>query len=321
MTKYVMKRLIIGLIAVVLSVAINFVLIRVAPGDPITIMAGMDNPNQEMIDHLISKYGLDKPILTQFGIYLSNIARGDFGYSYRNNQPVMGLIGQRLFPTFLMTFSAAILALVIGSALGLAAARTRDSRMDRFFSSISYIFDAMPGFWLALMLILLFASRLKWFPTMGMINMRAGYTGWAHVLDVLYHLALPVICLVLLNVPRYFRITRAAVLQVMSEDYITLFRASGMNEKQIFRKFVLKNALLPTVTIFGLSLAGCFMGASLIEIVFAWPGMGRLLLDAITKRDYSVLSGVYFIFSMMLVSATILVDVVCAALDPRIRLE
>jgi peptide/nickel transport system permease protein len=112
-----MKRLIIGLVAVVLSVAINFVLIRVAPGDPITIMAGMDNPNQEMIDHLISKYGLDKPILTQFGIYLSNIARGDFGYSYRNNQPVMSLIGQRLFPTFLMTFSAAILALVIGSAV------------------------------------------------------------------------------------------------------------------------------------------------------------------------------------------------------------
>ena len=133
-----MKRLIIGLVAVVLSVAINFVLIRVAPGDPITIMAGMDNPNQEMIDHLISKYGLDKPILTQFGIYLSNIARGDFGYSYRNNQPVMSLIGQRLFPTF-NDFSAAILALVIGSALGLAAARTRDSRMDRFFKHILYI--------------------------------------------------------------------------------------------------------------------------------------------------------------------------------------
>lgn len=321
MAKYVTKRVLIGLVAVVLSVAINFMLIRVAPGDPITIMAGMDNPNQEMIDHLIAKYGLDKPIAAQFGIYLANVLRGDFGYSYRNSQPVMGLIGQRLFPTLLMTFTAAILALVIGSALGLAAARMRDSRMDRFFSSISYVFDAMPGFWLALMLILLFASRLKWFPTMGMVNMRAGYTGWAYVWDVLYHLALPVICLVLLIVPRYFRITRAAVLQVMSEDYITLYRAAGMSEKQIFRKFVLKNALLPTVTIFGLSLAGCFMGASLIEIVFAWPGMGRLLLDAITKRDYSVLSGVYFIFSMMLVTATILVDVVCASLDPRIRLE
>ncbi len=321
MAKYVTKRVLIGLVAVILSVAINFVLIRVAPGDPVTIMAGMDNPNQEMIDHLIAKYGLDKPIATQFGIYLANVIRGDFGYSYRNSQPVMGLIGQRLFPTFLMTFSAAILALVIGSAIGLAAARKRDSRMDRFFSSISYVFDAMPGFWLALMLILLFASRLKWFPTMGMINMRAGYKGWAYVWDVLYHLALPVLCLVLLIVPRYFRITRAAVLQVMSEDYITLYRAAGMSEKQIFRKFVLKNALLPTVTIFGLSLAGCFMGASLIEIVFAWPGMGRLLLDAITKRDYSVLSGVYFIFSMMLVAATILVDIVCATLDPRIRLE
>jgi len=319
--KYVFKRILIGLLAVILSVGINFALVRLAPGDPITIMAGLDNPNQEMIDHLIAKYGLDKPIPTQFGVYPVNILKGDFGYSYRNNQPVMTLIGQRIGPTFLMTFTAAILALLIGTAIGLAAARKKDSLVDRALSSVSYIFDSMPGFWLALMLILLFASRLKWFPTMGMINMRANNTGWAHVADVLYHLILPASCLVLLTVPRYFRITRASVLQVMSEDYITLFRAAGMSERDIFRKFVLKNALLPTVTIFGLSLAGCFMGASLIEIVFAWPGMGRLLLDAIIKRDYSVLSGVYFIFAITLVVATILVDIVCAMLDPRIRLE
>lgn len=321
MARYVVKRLIIGIFAVLLSVGINFVLVRLAPGDPISIMAGQDHPNPEMVANLTEKYGLDKPILTQFGVYLANVLRGDFGFSYRSNLPVMEIIGQRVGPTFMMTFTSAFLSLFVGTAIGLAAARKKDSRLDKFFSSISYIFDSMPGFWLALMLILLFASRLKWFPTMGMVNLRAGYTGFAYVRDVLYHLCLPVFCMVLLSFPRYFRITRAAVFQVMSEDYITLYRATGMSEKAIFRKYVLKNALLPTITMFGISLAYCFTGASLIEIVFAWPGMGRLLLDAITKRDYMLLSGIYFIFSITLVVVTILVDVLCAILDPRIRLE
>lgn len=292
-----------------------------APGDPITIMAGMDNPNQDMINALTEKYGLDQPVYVQFGIYLKNLLKGDFGYSYRTNQSVLKLIGDRIGPTLLMTLTAAFLSVIIGTAIGLMAARKKDTMSDQLLGSISYIFDAMPSFWLALILILLFASRLSWFPTAGMVNLRANYTGFRYALDVLYHMFLPVLCLSLLYIPSYFRITRSSVLQVMNEDYNTLFRATGMSQKKIFRSFVLKNAILPTVTIFGTNLAWCFAGASLVEIVFAWPGMGRLLLDSITKRDYPVVTGIYLIVSVLIVVITVLMDMVYAYLDPRIRLK
>ncbi len=321
MKRYLTKRLIICLLAVILSVFINFALIRLAPGDPISIMAGLDKPNPEMIEALTVKYGLDKPILVQFGIYLQNILKGDFGFSYRSNLPVVQLIGERIGPTLLISLTAAVLSLIIGSGLGLRAARNRDSKLDKFLRNISYGLDSMPSFWLALMLMLLFASVLHWMPTAGMVNVRANYTGFMRVLDILYHLVLPVACVTLLQFPSFFRIMRSSVQQVMGEDYITLYRAAGMPERDIFRKFVLKNAILPTVTMFGMTLAYSLAGVALIEIVFAWPGIGRLLLDCINKRDYAVLSGIYLMLSMAIAVITVLLDAVYALLDPRIRLK
>lgn len=321
MGKYLAKRLLICFLAVILSVFINFVLVRVAPGDPISIMAGMDNPNPEMIEALTEKYGLDQPILTQFGIYLHNLLKGDLGYSYRSNLPVMSIIGERLGPTLLISLTSAILAAVIGVALGLRAARKRDSKFDKVFCITSYILDAMPPFWLALMLMLLFATVLGWLPTAGMVDARANYTGFARTLDILYHMILPVLCVTLLQIPTFFRIMRSSVLQALGEEYITLYRAAGMPQKTIFRKYVMKNALLPTVTMFGMTLTYSLAGVALVEIVFAWPGIGRLLLDSINGRDYSVLSGIYLMLSIAIAVITTLLDAIYAWLDPRIWLK
>jgi len=320
MLKYLGKRFAVCMLAVVLSVFINFVLIRVAPGNPISIMAGLDSPNPEMIAALTEKYGLDKPILVQFGVYMGNLLRGDFGFSYRNNLPVTALVGERVVPTLLLSLSSLLLAVFLGCGMGLRAARRSESIFHKLLSNLSYMLDAIPSFWLALMLMLLFATTLKWLPTAGMVDVRAGYTGIKRVLDVMVHMILPVSCITILTAPTYYRIMRSSALQVMNEDYITLYRAVGMPEKEIFRKYVLKNAILPVVTMFGMGLAYSLAGVALVEIVFAWPGMGRLLLDSINKRDYAVLSGIYLMLSMAIAFVSVLLDAVYAWLDPRIRL-
>jgi len=320
MARYLGKRFAVCMLAVVLSVFINFALVRIAPGNPISIMAGIDNPNQEMIAALTEKYGLDKPILVQFGIYLKNILRGDFGFSYRNNLPVTRLVGQRIVPTLLLSLTSLVLAVFLGGSMGLRAARKKDSLFDRFFSNLSYMLDAMPSFWFALMLMLLFATTLGWLPTAGMIDVRAGYTGARKVLDIIVHMILPVSCITTLTAPAYYRIMRSSAIRAMNEDFVTLYRAAGMPEKKIFRKYILKNAVLPVVTMLGMGLAYSLAGVALVEIVFAWPGMGRLLLDSINKRDYAVLSGIYLMLSMSIAVVTVLLDAVYAWLDPRIRL-
>lgn len=321
MVRYLGKRFAVCMLAVVLSVFINFALVRLAPGDPISVMAGIDNPNPEMIAALTKKFGLDKPILVQFGVYLKNILQGDFGFSYRNNLSVTQLVGARIVPTLLLSLTSLVLSVLLGGSMGLRAARRKDSTFDRFFSNLSYMLDAMPSFWLALMLMLVFATGLKWLPTAGMVDVRAGYVGARKVLDVLLHMILPVSCITLLTAPAYYRIMRSSALQVMNEEFVTLYRAAGMPEAVIFRKYVLKNAILPVVTMIGMSLAYSLAGVALVEIVFAWPGMGRLLLDSINKRDYALLSGIYLMLSMAIAIVTVLLDAVYAWLDPRIRLS
>lgn len=321
MKRYIGKRVLTGIIVVLISVCINFVLVRCAPGDPVRILAGVDNPNPEQIEALTIKYGLDKSIPEQFIDFLINVCKGDFGYSYTNEQPVLQLIADKVFPTILLSLSALIIAVVVGTGLGIYAARKNGGVFDKLMCVLSYIFDSTPSFWLGLMIILIFASNLGWFPTSGMENMRAGYEGLQHVGDVAYHLVLPVATLALVQFPYYFRIARSSVLQVMSEDFITTLRATGMKENRIFNKYVLRNALIPTVTVLGTSLAFLISGSVYIETVFSWPGMGRLLFSSIGKRDYPVLTGIYLIIALTVAIMMILVDVVYSLIDPRIKYD
>ena len=321
MKRFILKRLFSGTIVVLFSVLFNFVIIRLAPGDPTRLLAGKDNPSPEMIAALQEKYGLNKPIMTQFWMYVKQLAHGDFGYSYVSTAKVWDLIKTRISPTLLVAFTGAFIGLLIGTLLGIYAARKKGSKVDVFLCGISYVLDSTPSFWLGLMMILIFASILKWFPTYGMYSLRGNYTGFAKVLDLLRHLFLPVTTLVLLNIPYYFRIARSSVLQTMSEDFIMTLRATGMSERKIFNKYVMRNAIIPTITVFGITMAYMITGVSMIEIVFAWPGMGRLMLDSITKRDYPTLSAIYLMLSISVAVMTIVVDIVYAWIDPRIRIE
>ena len=321
MKRFILKRLFSGTIVVLFSVLFNFVIIRLAPGDPNRLLAGKDNPSPEMIAALQEKYGLNKPIMTQFWMYVKQLAHGDFGYSYVSTAKVWDLIKTRIGPTLLVAFTGAFIGLLVGTLLGIYAARKKGSKVDVFLCGISYVLDSTPSFWLGLMMILIFASILKWFPTYGMYSLRGNYTGFAKVLDLLRHLFLPVMTLVLLNIPYYFRIARSSVLQTMSEDFIMTLRATGMSERKIFNKYVMRNAIIPTITVFGITLAYMITGVSMIEIVFAWPGMGRLMLDSITKRDYPTLSAIYLMLSISVAVMTIVVDIVYAWIDPRIRIE
>ena len=319
MKKYILKRILTGILTIIVVFAINFIIIHLAPGDPIRAIMGKENDDPVLRAALETKYGLDKPLVTQFFLYLSTAVKGDLGTSIIFNRPVSEMIGEKFGATLLLVFTAAILALIIGTAMGIHAARREGRPVDAVFSGISYILNAMPSFWLGLMLIILFATKLSILPSYGMSDIRAAYTGFDYVVDVIKHMVLPVSTLVLIQIPIYFRIAKSSVLQVSNEDFILTLKATGMKENKIFRKYIFRNAILPTVTVFGISMAYLITGVALIEIVFAWPGTGRLVLTAITQRDYPTLMGMYLIMSISVAVTMMIVDIVYALLDPRIR--
>lgn len=319
MGNYIKKRTITGILTIIFSFCLTFFLIRYAPGNPIKVLAGTDNPNTELIDHLTIRHGLDKPLPVQFIYYVKNVLKGDLGYSYMSNRPVATLIAEKIFPTILLSLTASILSVLIGTFLGICAARKAGSLLDRIMCGISYFFDALPGFWLGLILILIFASKLKLLPTSGMYDLRADYEGFRRILDIMKHMVLPISTLIIIQSPAYFRVVRSSVIQTMSEDFILTLRATGMSESRIFNKYILRNAIIPTVTMFSLSLAFMIGGVTLTEIVFAWPGMGRLIMDAITRRDYPLLTGIYLMISISICIVMIITDIIYALIDPRIR--
>ncbi|MCB5500589.1 ABC transporter permease [Dorea formicigenerans] len=321
MKKFILKRIYTAFIVVLVVVALNFFIIKLAPGDPVNIMAGFDNPNEEFKMAVRAKYNLDKPLITQFFTYIYRLVQGDLGESYYSSRPVTELLAERMGASLLLSGTSAVLAFIIGTVLGLTAGKKEDSMQDKVLSAGTYVANAMPSFWLGLMLIFVFASRLGWLPTQGMYSLRENYTGIAKYIDLGKHLILPVTTLVLVQIPGYFRITRSSVIQVMADDYITTFRVTGMSEKKIYMKYVLKNAILPVVTLFGINVAYIVAGSTLVETVFSWQGIGILMYTAIAKRDYNVLMGTYLIIAVSVAFFMILVDVIYAKLDPRIHYE
>lgn len=319
MGKYIIRRGSTGILIIIVAIFLNFMLIQLAPGDPISILSGQDSPSPEMEEALREKYGLNDPPFVQFLTYVKTLANGDLGESILSGRPVMDMIAERIGPTLLLTLTTAILALILGTVLGIYCARRPGSKLDNILSGISYLFDSMPSFWLGMMFILVFASWLDIFPTSGMIDLRADYSGIAYYLDILHHMILPGTTLTLLSTPYFFRIARSSVIQVMSEDFVTTLRATGMKESRIFNKYVFKNAILPTITVFGITLAYMITGVAIIEIVFSWPGMGSFMLNAISRRDYPLLMGIYLILSISVAVTMIVIDVLYAFIDPRIR--
>ena len=319
MKRYILKKMITAFFIVLVVIVINFLIIKLAPGDPVRILAGADTVTEDMIEALTIEFGLDQPLHVQLWKYIVNLFHGDLGDSFAYSQPVTVLIAERFGNSLLLSGTSAILAVILGCWLGLYAGKNHGGLLDRCFSGVAYLFNSMPAFWLGMMGILLFASTLNWLPTQGMYNLRAGNTGLAHVGDVLVHMILPCASLIAIQIPSYFRITKTSVMQVMADDYIMTFRVTGMSEKKIFRKYILKNAILPVLTVFGINLAYVVSGSTLTEIVFSWPGIGSMMYRAIMMRDYNVLMGIYLILALSVAAMMIVVDLVYAWLDPRIR--
>jgi len=312
-------RLLKAVITLLMIVILNFFLIHAAPGDPAAVMAGEAGAaDAQYIAQLREQFGLDQPLLTQFWNYVSGILQLDLGYSYRQQMPVLDLILERLPATLILTLTAFGMSLILGIVFGLAAAARQGKWSDTVITSLSLLFYATPLFWVALMAVVLFSIKLGWFPAFGYETVGADYSGFRVVLDRLEHLVLPAFTLGLFFMAVYLRMTRSSVLEVSQMDFVKTARAKGLSENIIRRRHILRNALLPVVTLAGLQAGQLVGGAVLTETVFAWPGIGRLMFESLTARDYNTLLGVFLISAAMVILFNIMTDLVYRLIDPRI---
>lgn len=314
---FLIKRIVRSVALLFLVVIISFILIHAAPGDPTYILVG-EITDEEFIRSMRAKFGLDKPLHEQLVIYISNLIRGDLGYSYHKAQPVASLIIGRIPATLLLVSTAIILAVLIGIILGVISS-TRRGASDVIISLISLTGVSIPTFWIGMILLLIFAVRLDLFPVGGMIDVRADYQGFAYLWDVGRHLILPAITLAIFNIAYITKLTRTSMLEALTEDFITTARSKGLSERTVIIKHALRNALLPIVTYTGLTVGTLLSGAILTETVFSWPGMGSLLYDALRLRDYLLMMGIFIYSAVMVILANVIVDVLYGILDPRIR--
>ena len=308
-----MAQRVLAVIPVLLIVAvIVFSLIHITPGDPATLMAG-DQALPEQIDRIKKKLGLDRPLHEQLGIYFADILRGDLGESVFSKFPVTTLIAQRLEPTLSITVVALSLAIIFGIPLGVLAAWKANSVTDRVVMIFAVLGFAIPGFWLGFNMIWLFAVKMRLFPASGYVPLSDGVLPW------LMSITMPSVTVAFVSAALIARMTRSNMLEVLREDYIRTARAKGLGEMPVLLRHALKNASLPIITIVGLSLAGLVSGLVVTETVFAIPGVGRLLVDAVLRRDYPVVQGVILITAGMYVFINLAVDLTYAYLDPKVR--
>lgn len=317
---YISRRILEGIPLVLAIIIINFMIIHAAPGDPIIVLIGPFDVPQEYLNAMREHLGLDKPLLHQLVIYVHSILKGDLGQSYIFRQPVAGLILERIPPTLLLMGVQLVIFSLLGLIFGVISSRKPYSIMDNITTLISLIGYSIPVFWLGQMLILFFAIYLDWFPAQGMMSLRFELTGVSYYFDIIHHLILPVISLgTSMSLCLITRLTRASMLEVLGMDYITTARAKGLAENSVVYKHALKNALLPVVTVIGMNFGFMLAGAVLTETVFGWPGLGRLMFEAINARDYPVLMGMFVVISVFVITVNIITDILYSFLDPRIK--
>lgn len=307
--------------AVVLAIAVcNFLLIHAAPGDPASVMAGQSGAaDPRYLEQLRHQFGLDLPLWRQLAIYMGHVLSFDLGFSQRQQAGVAGLIAERLPATLLLTGVAFGIALAGGVTLGALAARRVGRWSDTAITVVALAFYATPIYWVGLMLVLLFGVWLEWLPSFGMTDPGLDLHGLALALDLARHLVLPALTLGLFYLAVYARLTRATMLEVADLDFVRTARAKGVPEGRILRAHVLRNALLPVITLAGIQAGQLVGGSILVETVFAWPGIGRLAFEALLARDYQVLLGVFLVTSIMVVLFNLLTDLVYALVDPRVE--
>ena len=299
---------------------LNFLLLRLAPGDAASVLAGeAGSATPEYMAELRQRFGLDQPLLVQLLYYVKNMAALDLGFSFRYNMPVLTLIVNRLGPTLLLMGVTLVLSVGAGVTLGILAASRAGSWRDTVISILALVSYATPLFWIGLMLVVVFSLKLDWLPTSGMETVAAFYQGSDRVLDIARHLILPAVTLSLFYMALYTRLMRAAMLEQAGMDYVTTARAKGLSEGRITLAHIVRNAVLPVVTVAGVQLGGLLGGSIVVESVFAWPGLGLLAFQALFARDFNLLLGIFFLSASLVVVVNLGVDLLYTFLDPRIQ--
>jgi peptide/nickel transport system permease protein len=317
----IVVRRLLQLVSVALGVTIiNFFLLQLAPGDAAQVLAGEAGAaTPEYMAALRAQFGLDQPLLVQFWKYLLNLAHFNLGYSFRHGMPVAQLIGERVPATLLLMGASILFAVVAGATLGAIAAYRVGRIADVVISTLALVFFATPLFWIGLMLVVVFSVWLDWLPVGGMFTIEAGYTGWKYILDIARHLVLPAVTLGLFYMAVYTRLMRATMVEVRRQDFVRTAVAKGARPPRVLFAHVLRNALLPLVTMLGVQVSSIIGGAVLVETVFSWPGLGRLAFEALFQRDFNLLLGILLCSSIVVIVVNWVVDFVYTRLDPRIR--
>ncbi len=314
--RYILQRALQLLPMVLAVITLNFLIIHLTPGDPAYALAG-ENAPEEYLEAMRQRYGLTKSLPEQFLIYVGQLLQGDLGTSYFHKKPVTGLILGRIPATLLLIGASTIPSVLVGVWLGVVSVRHHGRWPDKLIAAVSLAFYSVPVFWTGIMLILLLSVRAKIFPSSGISSFDAP-PGFGGVVDVARHLVLPATALFLYHLPTYIRLTRATLAGVMRESYIQTARTVGFSGRRVLYHYALRNALLPTVTHLGLSIGFMFSGALLTETVFAWPGMGRLMFEAVFQRDYPVVMGVFLLTAICVAVMGLITDIVYTLLDPRV---
>jgi peptide/nickel transport system permease protein len=317
--RYLLRRTVQVLPAVAGILLIAFIVIHAAPGDPIVALGG-EHGDAAYYAFIRARFGLDRPLPEQLLTYLGQVLRGDLGTSFVHGRPVVDVVTERLPATLLLMSTALVLSSITGVLLGVLAARRVGRAADLALRTTALLGYATPSFWLAQVAALTLAVGTGLFPVQGITDARHAWTGWRYVADVLHHLALPAMVLAVNELALTTRLVRVGVLEAMGTDYVRTARAKGLSEAAVVRH-ALRNVLLPVVTVIGSRAGMLFTGAVLVEAVFAWPGLGQLLLSAIQTRDAPVLLGLFLLVSLAVIIANLLTDLAYAWLDPRIRYD
>ncbi len=302
---YLVKRLIGIFLTVIGVITILFILLHAIPGDPARVIAGL-MASEEDVERIRHQLGLDQPIYIQYFTYLYRLLTLDLGISARTQAPVIDEVMARLPNTIILAVVSLVMSIVIGIPLGILAALRRNTAIDMAVTGASLIGVSMPVYWTGLLLISLFAVKLRWLPA-------GGYGSWKHII-------MPSITLSLYLIAFVMRMTKSSVLDVLNQDYVKMAISKGLKRREVLWRHVLRNALIPVVTITGLQFGNLLGGAVLTETIFAWPGMGRLIVDSIFSRDYPVVQGAIFIFALLFAFVNLAVDIIYTIIDPRIRL-
>ena len=321
-SRFLARRILQAGLTILFIILLNFILFRAMPGSPERVLTRNPNISAEVKNNLREKWGLDKPLFPdQFVSFVASTAQGDFGVSYKyRGQPVTEVLGSRIWPTVILFGLGEIIAIVVGMGLGAYAGWRRGGAVDYVGNGVSLVLYATPYFVLGMFLLVVFASGLGWFPTNGMLTAGQQYNSFVdQLLDFGHHLVLPLATVSLGLIGLYSILMRSSIIETLSEDYVQTARAKGLDDGHILREHALPNALLPAVTIVAIQFGYVIAGAITAEVVFNWPGIGTLTVDALSARDYPVLQGIFLLLAVFVVFANLLADLIYSLLDPRVR--